>query len=185
MFMAFDIGTVIAQWQTAGIYDFLLPFLLIFAIVLGILRSTNIIGGNKGLHIIIALVIGLMATSYNYSSGLLLSDFLRELFPRLGLGLAVLVALLILVGLFISDEAMKKWAQYVLMGVGVVIFLIVILKSFERYGFYSTNFGNYAGWIIGGILVIGVIIAVAVSGPAASTAQPQGAWVPFTRPERH
>ncbi len=185
MLMAFDIGTVIAQWQTAGIYDFLLPFLLIFAIVLGILRSTNIIGGNKGLHIIIALVIGLMATSYNYSSGLLLSDFLRELFPRLGLGLAVLVALLILVGLFISDEAMKTWAQYVLMGIGVVIFLIVILKSFERYGFYSTNFGNYAGWIIGGVLIIGVIIAVAVSGPANPTQPQQGAWVPFTRPERH
>ncbi|MBI2632538.1 hypothetical protein HYW75_06030, partial [Candidatus Pacearchaeota archaeon] len=63
--MVFDIGTVIAQWQTAGIYDFLLPFLLIFAIVLGILRSTSIIGGNRGLHIIIALVIGLMAVSYN------------------------------------------------------------------------------------------------------------------------
>jgi hypothetical protein len=182
--MVFDIGTVIAQWQTAGIYDFLLPFLLVFAIVLGILRSTNIIGGNKGLHIIIALVIGLMAVSYNYSTGLLLSDFLRELFPRLGLGLAVLVALLILTGLFISDEAMKKWAQYVLMAIGFVIFLIVILKSFERYGFYSTSFGNYIGWIIGAVLVIGVIIAVATSGPSRDQQQQQTAWVPFVRPDR-
>lgn len=182
--MAFDIGTVIAQWQTAGIYDFLLPFLLIFAIVLGILRSTGIIGGNKGLHIIIALVIGLMATSYNYSSGLLLSDFLRELFPRLGLGLAVLVALLILVGLFISDEAMKQWAQYVLMGVGFLIFIIVLAKSFERYGFYSTNFGNYAGWIIGAVLLIGVIIAVATSGSKDPKQPQQGAWVPFARPDK-
>lgn len=182
--MVFDIGTVIAQWQTAGIYDFLLPFLLIFAIVLGILRSTSIIGGNRGLHIIIALVIGLMAVSYNYSSGLLLSDFLRELFPRLGIGLAVLVALLILVGLFISQESMKKWAQYVLMGVGVLIFIIILAKSFERFGFYNTGFGNYAGWIIGAVLIIGVIIAVATSGPSDPDSSKGGEFVTFHRPDK-
>ncbi|MBI2632420.1 hypothetical protein HYW75_05430, partial [Candidatus Pacearchaeota archaeon] len=103
---------------------------------------------------------------------------------RLGIGLAVLVALLILVGLFISQESMKKWAQYVLMGVGVLIFIIILAKSFERFGFYNTGFGNYAGWIIGAVLIIGVIIAVATSGPSDPDSSKGGEFVTFHRPDK-
>ncbi len=160
--MAVDIGTIISQWQGAGIYEYLLPFLLVFAIVFGILSAINIFGRNKGVNLIIAIVIGLMAIGYNYSSGLFLSDFLRELFPRLGIGLAVMLSLLILVGIFIPSDERRYW-MYGLGTIGVVVFIIIIMQAFERYGWAPLSYGDYVGWIIFGVLLIGVIIAVSVS----------------------
>ena len=162
--MPVDIGTIILQWQNAGVYDFLLPFLLVFAIVFGILSATNIIGGQRGLHVIIALVIGFMAVGYNYSTELSFSQFLQILFPKLAIGLAVLLALLILVGLFIPDDERKYWG-WGLGALGVIVAIIIIAQSFERFGWYNSGFyGDYVGWIIGAVLLLGIIIAVAASG---------------------
>lgn len=155
-----DIGSILLQWQSIGVFDYLLPLTLIFAVIFGILSSTHILGGNKGIHIIIALVIALMALQLNF-----VPELFREIFPRLGVGLAVLVSLLILVGMFITKQDMTKWAGYVLMGVGFIVFIIIIAKSFEPFGFYSGAMGDYVGWIIGAVLLIGVIVAIAVSGP--------------------
>ncbi len=157
--MVLDIGSVLAQWQSAGVFDFLLPFLLIFAVVFGILNSTHILGGNKGIQIIIGFVIGLMALQLN-----IVPELFREIFPRLGVGLAVMIALLVLVGLFFTKKDWTGWVGYVIGGIGFVIFIIILSKSFERYGFYSSSYGEYAGWIIGAVLIIGLIIAVATSG---------------------
>lgn len=162
--MPIDIGTVILQWQNAGVYDFVLPFLLVFAIVFGILSSTNILGSQKGLHVIIAVVVGLMAVGYNYSTSLSFSQFLQILFPKLAIGLAVLLALLILIGLFVPEDERRYWL-WGLGAIGVIIAIVIIAQSFERFGWYSTGFySDYVGWIIGAVLLIGIIIAVAASG---------------------
>ena len=55
--MVYDIQSLLMQWETAGIFDYVLPFLLIFAIIFGILSATKISGSNKGVHLIIALSI--------------------------------------------------------------------------------------------------------------------------------
>ncbi len=172
--MVVDIGTILAQWQSAGVYDYLLPFLLVFAIVFGILTTTNVIGKQKGLHVIIALIIGLMAIGYNYSNGLFFSDFLKQIFPRLAIGLAVLLSVLILIGLFVPEDEKRYW----LWGLGAIAFIIaivVVAKSFDSLG-YGYSYGSaqeYIGWIIGAVLIIGLIIAVAASsGDGSKKDQP-------------
>ncbi len=55
--MVFNIGDIFLQWQMAGIFEFLLPALLIFAIVYGILNTTNIITKEKSIQIIISIII--------------------------------------------------------------------------------------------------------------------------------
>jgi len=64
--MVFDIPTLLSQWESFGIFTYLLPFLFIFAIIFGILSATNILGHNKGVQIIIAFVIGLMALRFDF-----------------------------------------------------------------------------------------------------------------------
>ncbi len=154
-----SIGQFLTQWQQAGVFDYLLPFLLIFAIVLGILSATHILGANKGLHVIIALVVGLLALQLNF-----VPDFFREVFPRLGVALAVILVIMILVGLFIPNNERRYWF-WGLGAIGFIAALVVLSQSFSNFGWYSSMaYGDYVGWIVGAVLVIGIIIAIATSG---------------------
>ena len=166
--MAVDIATILLQWQTAGVFDFLLPFLLIFAIIYGILSSTNILGTQKGVHVLIAFVIALMALQLNF-----VSDFYREVFPRLGIGLAVILVVLISVGLFIPEENKLYWL-WGLGAIGFITALVIITKSFERYGWQGGLWQDNAGWIIGAVLLVGVIIAIAASGNSGTSSTNSG-----------
>ena len=157
--MVYSIGQFLSQWQQAGVFDYLLPFLLIFAVVLGILSATHILGANKGLHVIIALVIGLLALQLNF-----VPDFFREVFPRLGVALAVILVIMIMVGLFIPDNERRYWF-WGLGAIGFIAALVVLSQSFSAFGWYSsTMYDDYIGWVISAVLVIGIIIAVATSG---------------------
>ena len=46
-------------FQTYGIMDFLLPFLLVFTIIYAVMQKTKILGDKKNFNVIIALVIAL------------------------------------------------------------------------------------------------------------------------------
>jgi hypothetical protein len=159
-----DIATIFSQWQSIGVFEYLLPILLIFAVVFGILTTTNVLGHNKGLHAIIAIIIALMAVGYSSSLGYSLGNFLQTLFPRLGIGLAVLLAILILIGLFVPDDERRFWL-WGLAAISIIIVIVILSKTFAQFNWYSSgNYGDYVGWIIGGVLILGLIIAVAASG---------------------
>ena len=156
--MALNIGTVLLQWQSAGVFDYLLPFLLIFALVFAILQKSKILGQEKGINIIIAVVIGFLALQLDF-----VPMFFREIFPRLGVALAVLLGLLILIGLFIDLGDKTKWPNYVLMAIGVIAFLIILAQVFTVYPWFSSWYsGDLIGWIVFGVILVGIIIAVAV-----------------------
>ena len=105
-----DIGTILLQWQSAGIFEYILPFLLIFAVVFGILEAAKIgFTKERKLNVIIALVVGLLSVGYTSRMNFSVGQFLSEIFPRLGVGLAVLLVILILVGVFIRDDDQKYW----------------------------------------------------------------------------
>ncbi len=159
------VGEILNQWQMYGIFDYILPFLLIFSLVFGILTSTNIIGKQKGVHVIIAIVVGLLALRLGF-----VQQFFMELFPRLGVGLAVILALLIMTGLFINQTEAQYW-MWGIAGVAVIVWLIVLVGTTESvgwFGFYGGYVGDYAGLIIGAILLIGVIIAVVAAQPKST-----------------
>jgi len=158
LFRQFSIYDLLNQWETYGVFDLVLPFLLIFSIIFGILASTNILGGNKGINLIIALVIALMALRLNF-----VSAFFTELFPRFAIGLVVLIVLVIMTGLFIPREALKGW--YIFFGVvGVIIALVAILQTFSAFDFFGSFFWQeYTTVIITSVLVIAVIIGVVMS----------------------
>jgi hypothetical protein len=155
-----SIADILNQWQMYGVFDYILPFLLIFSIVFGILETTKILGKEKGVHVIVAIVVGLMTLRLGY-----VQTFFAEIFPRLGVGLAVILALLIMTGLFINNKEAKYW-MYGIASVAILIWLIILVGSLESVGwlgYYGGAAQDYASLIIGAVLLIGVIIAVVVS----------------------
>jgi len=145
--------SVIAQWSQFGVFDILLPLILIFAVVFAILEKINIFK-NRGVNLLIAMVVGFFTISNPYVSG-----FFMYLFSNLGLGIAIMLALIILLGVALKpDEATWKWVFGI---VGGIIFLIVLAKS----GAFQVLLGDqFVFWLqqnsAFSILIVFVILAV-------------------------
>ncbi len=57
--VGFNFGDTINLLREVGVFDFLLPFLLIFSIIFAILEKTKILGEDKSnINIIVSTVIG-------------------------------------------------------------------------------------------------------------------------------
>jgi len=129
------IGNALFQLEQMGVFAYLLPFLLIFALVYGILTKTTILGNNKGINVVLAIAIGLMALQFNF-----VSYFFAEIFPRLGVGLAILLVMAVLLGAFVNFDE-QKWAKWIFFGVGALTVLIIVFQSLgSSFGFGGTWF---------------------------------------------
>lgn len=150
------IGNLLYQWEQMGMFAYVLPFLLIFAVVFGILNRTKIFDA-QGVNVIISLVVGLMALQFQ-----MVSVFFAEIFPRLGIGLSIILVMLILLGMFMPTN--KDWIKYVLLAVAAVITIVIVSKSFSFVGWTTgTWWSNNWASIITIAVVLG-ILGVVVGG---------------------
>lgn len=168
-----DIGNILAQWQASGVFSYVLPFLLIFALTFGLLCRINLFSvkkdgvdaPNRPINAIIALSVALMALQFDF-----VSLFFSEIFPRFGVALSIILVILILGGLFMPLNI--KGFSWGLIAVVFVIIGIVIFSSLESFGYnagywFRNNLGSLLGWAV----LIGLIIAV-VAGATSSTKEP-------------
>lgn len=149
------IGNLLSQWEAAGVFAYVLPFLLIFAIVYAVLSFVNIFKGNKAVNAIISLAVALMALQFN-----LVSVFFADIFPRLGVALSVILVLLILSGMFINwDNEGMRWFLFAVVAITVIIVVWGPLRDIGLFGWgRPVLFGGNLGNIIGAIVIIGLII---------------------------
>jgi len=151
------IGDMLNQWAQMGFFSYLLPFLLIFAMVFGILSSIKMFKENRAIDAIIALAVGLMALQFD-----LVPVFFSQVFPRMGVALSVILVIMILAGLFIDPT--KAGIMYTFLGVGVIAAIIVLVSSagYTGYGGYwmYNNWGTIIGVIIF-LAAIGIIVGAA------------------------
>jgi peptidoglycan/LPS O-acetylase OafA/YrhL len=145
-----------------GLMTLLLPFLLIFSLVFGILSQIKIFKENKAINPIIALVIALIAIRFSY-----VTDFFAEIFPRMAIGLSVILVVIILLGIFAPHN--KGWMTYAMLGIGLIILGIVLVQTAGSLG-WSAGYWWYDNWplIVGAIFIL-VIIAVIVSSSTTPT----------------
>ena len=148
------IGNTLSRWEQMGFFDYVLPFLLIFALVFGLLTQIKIFKENKSINAIIALVVSLMALQFE-----LVPLFFSELFPRVGIALSVLLTLIILVGLFFNTDD-NQILNYGMLAVAVIIFLIILTKTTGYLGWYSGNWW-YENRML--IITIGIILAIVIA----------------------
>lgn len=159
----FDFGNLLADLEGFGFFAYVLPFLLIFALVYAILSNIKIFEKNKGAGVIIALAVGLLALQFDF-----VPLFFQSIFPRFGIGLAILLIAMILAGAFIQADDAQAY-RWIFFGLGGLIFLIITFSSLSTWEFMgSWWWDQYASLIIMGIIIIGAIVAVIVSGVKAT-----------------
>lgn len=165
------IETMFNSWQEMGLFNYLLPFLLIFALVFGILTKVNLFNDNKVVNAIIALVVGLIAIQFSA-----VSDFFAIIFPNLGIALSIILVILIIAGLFLGDVIGKeKWPNYLLLGIAGIIIVVVLVQSAGSFGW------NVAQWWIDNwatitavVLIVGLAIAAVVASSKGSGSSSSG-----------
>ncbi len=166
-FFGGDIGNLLATAEQAGVFSYVLPFLLIFAIVFGILSRVNIFGENKGLNAVIALVVGLLSLQFQ-----LVPLFFSQIFPNLGVGLSVILIMLILLGLFMPADKPNSM-NYILLSVAAIVFVIIVANSFSSTGYYGFSdimyfiYAHLSGIVITLIVLIAIGAVIGSSGPKA------------------
>ena len=155
--------TILQHWLFTM---FAFPFLLIFALVYGILEKTKILGdGKHQLNAIVALVMGLIFVSVAYPT-----EVVNNLVLFLTVALVVVLVVLMLWGFVSGSEGPKidntalKW----IIGIGIVVIVIIALlwatgnegKAIDIL--FGQSWSNTLWTNILFIVVVGVALAVVV-----------------------
>ncbi|MFA5992388.1 MAG: hypothetical protein WC796_01635 [Candidatus Pacearchaeota archaeon] len=168
--MVQGIGVILQQWAEMDIFFYVLPFLLIFALVFAILQKVQLMGAgagkdpdgythNRGVSAIIAVCVGLLALQFDS-----VPVFFSIIFPKLGIGLSIMLVILIFAGYFIDFKT--KQAGILFFGVGGVIALIIVMTSFVDYSWWTGGFwqDNLSAIVAGIIILVFVGVVVGTGG---------------------
>lgn len=160
-----SIGNVLAQWESIGVFTYLLPFLLIFAIVFSILSFTNVFKGNRAVNAVISLAVALLALQFQ-----IVPIFFAEIFPRMGVALSVLLVIVIIGGFFVDpNKEGSNWVKYVLIAITAIILIVVIGGALGGFGI-GWNIGG--GWIYGipwgTVLIVALVVGLVIWVVASS-----------------
>jgi hypothetical protein len=166
--MAATITDMLNILNQQGFFSYVIPFLLIFAVVFAILEKTGLFksggtagqqgGGNsnKAISAIIAGAIGLLSLQFD-----VVPVFFANIFPKFGVGLAIFLVLLIFLGFFYPTIAADgnsklKWIGWVV-GIGIVIWALSNWNYWfgggYDFGYWISEY-FWAGIILGGIIAL-------------------------------
>ena len=153
------VGDILTYWADNGVFDYVLPFLLIFAVVYGILSKTGILvkdtDKSKGVNSVVAIAVALLALQWGY-----VPQFFSTIFPFAAIGLSILLVALILMGLF-ADPGKKEWANTFYI-IGAVIALVVVIQSLSDFSWAGGNWWSQYGPALITVAIIGTLIALVV-----------------------
>ena len=154
--VTYTITDILNTWQAAGVFAYVIPFLIIFSVTYGILNKTKLLGENRGVQATISLGVGLMSLLNDY-----VSNFFSSLFPYAGMAIAVLLVALILMGLVSTEDF--SWRIWFI--VGIVGFIAVLLASLNDMKWWmGGQFGDSWPAILAGIVVLAMMYFIIWGG---------------------
>lgn len=164
--MAMTITEVLNTWNNLGVFSYVIPFLLIFAVVFALLQKSRILSGsdneNKPLMAIVAASVGLLALQMD-----IVSTFFAVIFPRFGIGISILLVAMILLGFFAREDS-NRWMGIVI-GIAIIVWALASWSDWIG-GYYTSGWYYYEDlWsliILAG--VIGLIYLVSRGGGSES-----------------
>ena len=161
---------ILYQLQSWGLYEIVLPFLLIFTIVFAILEKTKIFGTEENnprtkINAVISGILGLLIVNQFE-----IVDRLNLFLPKISLFIVIAVMFLVLLGVFGAKTS--EGFSGILLGIAAIVSLIVIYWALTPYiglDFYGPSWleswvYNNSGALIF-LIIIGIIIWAVVSPP--------------------
>ena len=152
-----QLDAMLQMWASFGVFSVLIPFLLVFAVVFAILQKSRVLGGQRGRDVIIGVAIGLLSLQWDF-----MPRFFSEIFPRLGIAIAVLLSLVILVGMFITSKTRGVY-YIILASIAFIIFIVMLSYTYGGFSFTSNNWWQqWGGGVIALVVIVGIIVTLTV-----------------------
>lgn len=163
------VTTFFDKLNDSSLFTFFIPFLLVFAIVFGILSKINLFRKKdadeaeekraRRINMGISLVVGLIFASVS-----LATNCLSAILPKFAIVITVLLVFYMIMG-FIMDVNDNKSLFNIVLGTLVLVgFLIILFLSSEacglKVGLLSWNwlYGDWWKWVAGVIIIGGLIM---------------------------
>ena len=176
--MAQPIGVILQDLADLDFFFYVLPFLLIFALVFAILQKINLMGGNASdnrvIYAVIAFAVALMSLQFDQ-----VPIFFQIIFPKVGIALSILLTAIILVGLFIPFD---KFAGpvYIFLTIGGLLAAWILLSSIEDYSWWTGSFwANNLPVIIS--LIATIVVIFFIVGGAGPKPKNRGFFLPIDK----
>ena len=187
--MVSTLQNALTFFRDFGLFDVVLPFLLVFAIVFALLEKTRILGEDKikdnvvipkrSLNSTVAFVVAMLVVATNK-----VVTAINIALPNVVLVVVVLVSFLMLVGMFYKEgtfdfaEQHKTWTMGFMITILVGIILIfadsVSYQGSQSWLGYVWEYvvNNYSGTVVGSIVMLIIMIsAISYSTSAKGGAQ--------------
>lgn len=135
MAIQWSFGDLITYFQQIGVYDYFLPFLLVFAIIFATLEKTQLFGqGKERINAVIAFVVGLVLIVQQP-----IVETINMFLPRVSL-LFVIILMGLLIISMIGGKTFQGLQGTVFTVMTIVIIIFVLLALTPNFGF-DTGFG--------------------------------------------
>lgn len=163
--MPFDFKEAINLMEDYGLYDVVLPFLLVFTLVFATLQKIQIFGKeSKRYNAMIALVMSLM-----FVAATNLVESLNKYLPVIGLVLAIFLGLMLMLGIFgVKEGTGVQKLGWILAGVVALIVGFTYIPELSGIGSVFQSFEDYYTIIIILAIFIGLVAWVVKSGGTPS-----------------
>jgi len=172
--MSTPLGNAVQFFKDFGLFDVVLPFLLVFSIMFAILEKTLVLGTDtlgdkktpkKAMNAMVAFVVALFVVATNK-----IVTAIQVFLPNIVLIIVVVLSFLLLVGILYKDgefnlaEKETKWKNIFV----VIIFILISLtiagsitktanQSYLSWGFdYAVQ--NFSGTIVTSLIFLAVVI---------------------------
>jgi hypothetical protein len=157
--MVWKIVEILNYWNAIGVFSYVIPFLLIFAVVFAILDKGKILNNNRGINTIVAAAIGLLALQFD-----MVPVFFANIFPKMGVFLAVVLVILIFLGFVgLKNDGSHKG----IVAVGIIAAVLVVWWALSDFwwignGYYGGNFWFWFEDYFWSLVVLGTVIGAIV-----------------------
>ncbi len=171
--MVNTLGTIGTYFQTVGLLDFFLPFILVFTIVYATLAKIKILGeGKKQFNVIVALVLALLFVVPHimgtYPLGYDPVEVMNNALPSISLVSVAAIMVLLLMGIFGTKFAAGAVPLVALIALGFVVYIFGAALNL-----WSGPYDAFSWWtpdlseLLVVVLIFGLVIWFIVKEPTA------------------
>ncbi len=171
--MVNTLGTIGTYFQTVGLLDFFLPFILVFTIVYATLAKIKILGeGKKQFNVIVALVLALLFVVPHimgtYPLGYDPVQVMNNALPSISLVSVAAIMVLLLMGIFGTKFAAGAVPLVALVALGFVVYIFgaslnLWTGPYDAFSWWTPDLSE----LLVVVLIFGLVIWLIVKEPTA------------------